>query len=200
MKVLYIVFEDALSEHVIRKMLNNLPGFTHIYPVSARGNGYIRKNLNKWNNKRNTMPYFILTDLDQNECPPSLIKEWFEYSPRKNLVFRVAVKEVEAWLLADVDGFSSFTRLSKDLIEKETRDVENITHPKEKLISLVKRSRERHLKEDIVARDGISQGPAYNFRLKEFVDDHWNMEKAKKNSRSFDKAFKALSRLSQDAA
>ena len=92
MKALYIVFEDALSEHVIRKMLNHFPGFTHVYPVAARGNGYIRKNINQWNHERNTMAYFILTDLDQNECAPSLIKEWFAYPLRKNLAFRVAVK------------------------------------------------------------------------------------------------------------
>ncbi|MDF2210039.1 hypothetical protein L1F28_15070 [Arthrospira platensis NCB002] len=44
------------------------------------------------------MAYLVLTDLDKSECPLAIINEWLKSQPKHpNLLFRVAVKEVESW-------------------------------------------------------------------------------------------------------
>jgi hypothetical protein len=91
-----------------------------------------------------------LTDLDQHGCAPEIIKGWLREQPHGNLVFRVAVREVEAWLLADRVGFAKFLDVSIDLLPQEPDEV---LDPKQTLINLARRSRIRSLREALVPRE-----------------------------------------------
>jgi len=206
MNEIRIAFEDQLSEFVIRKLFSHLSLNFQIVCLnknySRTGFGYIKDSINKWNSADDSLLFFVLTDLDKYNCAPELIQGWIKNPIRSNLFFRVAVREVEAWLLADDDNFSKYTGLDFDFIEKETRDVEKITDPKEKLLSLVKRSKKRELITDIVREESsqLKQGPAYNTRLQEYLDHHWDINKARLKSDSLDRALKALEQLQQRAA
>jgi len=46
-------------------------------------------------------------------------KKWLPYPKHPNLLFRVAVKEVEAWLLAHRAAFATFLGISDKLIPQE---------------------------------------------------------------------------------
>jgi hypothetical protein len=70
------------------------------------GYGYLKKNIRAFNHAARGMPFLVLTDLNSTECPPTLIKKWLPYPKHPNLLFRVAVREVEAWLLAHRDAFA----------------------------------------------------------------------------------------------
>lgn len=109
-----LAVEDDLSEAVLRKILSTSG---RPYAVGTcylgRGFGYLRKTIHGFNNAAKGTPYLVLTDLDQAECPPNLIGAWLQVPIHANLVFRVAVREVEAWLLADRAGLARFlARLS----------------------------------------------------------------------------------------
>jgi hypothetical protein len=136
-------------------------------------------------------PFLVLTDLDQAACPPELIGQWLTMSKHPNLIFRIAVREVEAWLLADRKGFAGFSRIPIDIIPANS---EGIINPKEKLIELVKQSPLADLRTDIVPREGTTAkiGPNYNGRLVNFVNSKWDINTAQKNSISLLKAIKAL--------
>jgi len=197
--LLYIVVEDELSEVILKKMLGEYFVGTdlHVVSIGKRGKGYIKNRINDFNNRNNDLPFFILVDLDLSSCAPELLHQWLNRPCRNNLIVRVAVREVEAWLLADTNGFSNYLNMDHSYISKEVNDPDNLLDPKFRLLSLVEQSRKRNIIGDIVKKEGSSlkQGPGYNTRLTEFVLNNWNMERARSNSDSFNRAINALQNL-----
>src|SRR5208283_2996534 len=104
-----LVVEDILSESILRNILGHFENNFIIGTCYGQtGKGYIKKNINGFNNAAKGIPYLVLTDLDREECPPSLFQEWFNSQKHPNLIFRVAVKEVESWLLAHKEAMAKF--------------------------------------------------------------------------------------------
>jgi hypothetical protein len=196
---LYLVCEDELSEVVMQKISKKIWAdveLTYI-TIGKRGKGYIKNRINQFNNPNNPLPFFILTDLDANTCAPQLISKWLKGPCRLNLLFRIAVREVGSWLLADTKGISKYLNLDHNYIKKEVNIADNLSHPKEKLIVLVERSKKREIKKDIVRikENRYKQGPAYNSRLIEYVEEFWDIEKATCKSDSLNRTIKALQKL-----
>lgn len=188
---LNLVFEDEISEFVMVKLAEESKKYFVANSYSEGGFGYIKKNIGGFNEAARGCPFFILTDLDNVDCAPNLIEDWLGESAHPNLIFRIAVREVEAWLLADIEGFSKFTGLS----EANFRDnIEEIADPKAELLQLVKRCRIRKIKEDILPKNEFAVvGPNYNGRLGEFVMKHWSISRAIKRSDSLKRAMRHLS-------
>ncbi|MCX6250252.1 MAG: hypothetical protein NTX61_05815 [Bacteroidetes bacterium] len=185
-----LVFEDQVSEFVMAKLVEKEKKFQLSYSYTEGGFGYIRRNIRGWNQAAKGCPFFILTDLDQNDCAPNLIKEWLPIKQHPNLIFRVAVKEVETWLLADIEGFSKFTGISSANFIENT---ETIWDAKAELFRLIRRCRKRAIREDILPKNEFAKvGPNYNERLCEFVMLHWNIERAMKRSDSLKRAMEHL--------
>lgn len=101
-------------------------------------------------------------------------------------MFRIAVKEVEAWLLADAAGIACFFGITATKIPG---NVEGIPDPKRELISLARTSRKRVILDDIVpdSRSTAKQGRNYNGRMKEFVYYHWDISEAMTRAESLRK-------------
>jgi hypothetical protein len=149
-------------------------------------------NIKSFNNAAQETPFLVLTDLDNAQCPPSLINAWLPHgNQHPNLIFRVAVREVEAWLLADRNNFADYLGILK---EKIPPVVESIKDPKRLLMELARKSRKRALREAIVpsSKSGAKQGPDYNGALIPFVNKFWDIEAAKENSMSLKKTVKAV--------
>jgi hypothetical protein len=108
-----------------------------------------------------------------------------------NLIFRIAVREIESWLLADRTGFASFLNIKKQLIPLNP---DGIRDPKRLLINLAKRSHRRLIRNAIVPTPGNTAriGPDYNGQLSYFVTNIWNIEEALKNSDSLRRTVKAI--------
>ncbi|MBI5749338.1 MAG: DUF4276 family protein [Nitrospinae bacterium] len=190
--VISLAVEDQLSEAVLKKILRIAEDrFLVTTCYSREGFGYLKKNIAGFNNAAKGMPFLVLTDLDTSECPPALIKEWLPYPKHPNLIFRVAVREVEAWILADWKGFAMYIGISNDIIPA---DVESIKNPKQKLIELTKKSRNRRIRESIVpgSNSDAKQGPDYNGALITFVNEFWDIKTAMENSISLKKTVKAV--------
>jgi hypothetical protein len=181
--------EDDLSESVIRKILQNRYVVGNCY--KRGGFGYLKKNIAGFNNAAKSMPFLVLTDLDMGECAPTLLKEWLLVPAQHNLLFRVAVREVESWVIADTDRFARFLGIRRTLVPTY---VDRIDNPKECLINLARGSHKRELREDIVPTEGSTakQGPDYNGRLISFVEEFWNPYEAMHNSPSLERTIKAV--------
>jgi len=196
MEPIYInlVFEDDLSLFVMRKILVSFGDkFQENTSYLCDGYGQIKSRIDGFNNASIHCPYFILTDLDTYDCPLELIDQWFKYPKKSSLIFRVAVREIEAWILADVEGFSKFTGVSR---ANFSQNPESLTDAKKRLIDFVRKSRKREIREDIVPIDETaSKGPNYNGCLGEFVLKVWSIERAAQNSPSLKKTLDALERF-----
>lgn len=84
-----LAFEDLLSEAVLRKILQESgQPFTIGIRYHKGGSGYLKKMVNGFNQAARGMPYLVLTDLDQFECPAALIGEWLPQPKHPNLLLR----------------------------------------------------------------------------------------------------------------
>jgi len=187
-----LIFEDNLSGSVLRKLVANsrqdyLIGLSYY----SRGFGWIKKRINGFNNAAKGMPYLVLTDLDRCECPPVLIRDWLTGAKHRNLIFRVAVRQVESWLLGCREDFSQYLGVKTGLIPS---NVDEISDAKRFVINLARRSRRRQLRLDIVPEEGSTAkvGPGYNVRLIYFVENLWDPDIAKHHSLSLLKTIEAL--------
>ncbi|MDD2773241.1 MAG: hypothetical protein PHP45_06055 [Elusimicrobiales bacterium] len=199
MKVVNLVVEDRLSEAVLKRIMNDFK----LYPGTSfglQGNGYIKKRIHAFQQAARYTPYIVLTDLDDNPCPPQLIHSWLGAAiVEPKFLFRIAVREIETWLLADKPNITSYLGVSEHCIPN---DVERqISNPKEFLIDLAKRSRKKDIKEDIAPsnRSSAKYGKNYNGALIKFVSQIWNYNTAKHHSPSLDSALGAISRFAANS-
>lgn len=189
---LNLAFEDALTESLALKILRTIPTQYATQTIYNRGGyGYLKRTVDGFNNAAKGTPFLVGTDLDKYECPSALIDDWLTRPRHHNLLIRVAVREAEAWVLADKDGFSNFLGIN---VARIPEDVEGLPDPKETLIQLARSSRRKQLRDDICPHPSSTSkvGPNYNARLGSFVQEMWRPSVARSNSRSLDRTMDRL--------
>lgn len=200
MTEIYIATEDALSEAVADRLVKEFnPGLRVAVRMRRKGNGYLKKKLYELNDTARTIPVLLLTDLDLVECPPALINEWRgQRVLAKGMIFRVVVREIEAWLLADREGFAGFSGAP---VEKVPPAPESLDDPKSAVLNLVRRYGSRELKKDILPARGASAtvGLGYNQALGRFVQGAWSIARASTNADSLARAYRRVRNFSVDA-
>lgn len=189
---LRLLVESALDETVLRRLLTETGRYDIDACSTMGGKAKLKKAAPKYNAAALLYPYFLLVDLDNDECPPGLIEEWLPHGRSPNLVFRVAVHEVEAWLLADKTGLSEFLQVSAAVFPRTLPD--QISDPKRTLIEIARRSRSRQIREAIVpGPESTSRvGKDYNGILSQFVFRYWSIDAAIKNSPSLYRAYQSF--------
>jgi len=194
-----LVIEDLLSEEVLRAILEQSRQKFEVigrFPnqhrrSSSSGFGYIKSKIKGFNNAAKGMPFLVLCDLDREECAPKLVREWLAEEPHHNLIFRVAKREVESWVMADRNAFADFLRIP--LAKIPLNIDEELDDPKAFLVMLAKRSKDRAIRNAIVPRHStVKVGPDYNGKLIYFVQNKWNLERAVQHSDSLKRAVNAI--------
>ncbi len=191
-----VVVEGLLDEEVLRRILAEIRRDIEIQTVYGRaGRDHIRLNIRRYfDASRYSVPCIVVVDLDKDECAAALIESWLGGNHHDQFALRIAVHEVESWIMASRERFSSFARVSAARVPD---DPDLIPDAKRTLINIVSRSRSRNLREDICPRQGSTAqvGPDYNGRLAEFVRGNWDLEEACSHSDSLRRAVAALRRF-----
>jgi hypothetical protein len=172
-----LAVEDLLSELISVRILEYF-GIGVSQKLGLKGNLYLKDKAENLNRTAKKFPVFMLTDLDKpTQCPPQLIKSWLNGKQNPYFFFRIAVMEVESWVMADRNGFSDFLSIPLNRIPQDTDSIEQ---PKEFLISLARMSRNTRLRRDLIPAPGATSkvGPGYNSRLAGFVCSKWDIEMA----------------------
>ena len=192
----YLATEDVLSEAVANRLIiEENHNMRVAVSVGKKGNGYLRKNINTFRKITNSFPVILLTDLDRSECPASLINSWCRnITLPQTFLFRVVVRETEAWLMADSLGFAKFTGIP---VNKIPLQPEELPDPKNALLTLVRRYAKKKIKADILPERGSSSkiGLAYNQALCSFVNTSWSVENASGVAESLRRARSRLHEL-----
>jgi hypothetical protein len=191
------VYEDEPSHQAMLKMLSCFPDdYTESAAIPCHGFGKIRKNIVAYNLAARHGHYFVLTDLDAAyKCAQDLINQWLPYERSPQLIFRIAIHEIESWFLADRDSFASFFSVSKARLPLSA---DTLPDPKQTVFNLVRRSRKRQIREAILPIDKDARiGPGYNTEFCDFIQNYWNIERARLLSPSLDKAMAALEKMTQ---
>jgi hypothetical protein len=185
-----IAVEDVLSEFVVMKLLAVANRDYHVGSVYRRGGfSYLRSTINGWNAAAKGKPFVVLTDLDDNPCPAELLGGWWTSAQNSNLIFRVAVREVEAWLLADVGNIAEYLQIGEKHVPQEP---DEIPDPKATLIGLARRSRLKYVRDSLLPQQGSTakQGLGHNDCLGVFVREKWDVRTACARSPSLSRAMK----------
>lgn len=196
---IYLAIEDELSEWVARRTLAMHSQRFEVGPVYGRtGFGYLKRQAGAFNNAAKGCPFLLLTDLDRYACPPELIAEWLVTPKHNHFLLRVAVREVESWLLGDASGLKDFLGLRSPLV---IATPEMLLDPKQTLLKAAMTCPNRLLRDSIVWCDKkngrLAQGPDYNGTLARFVNSRWDVDTARRTCPSLERFFGALTRLAE---
>jgi hypothetical protein len=190
-----IATEDELSEAVASRIIaEELPAYQVVQKLRRGGNGYLKSKCYSFNQMALRHPVFLITDLDNAQCASALIESWFDATPlNANLKFRVAIREIESWLLADHQGMKTLLGRGANKI---TSAPEQLQNPKEHLLQCAKNA-SRDVKNDLIRAKGAlaQQGLGYNSRLCEFVRDTWSPSQASERSDSLKRAIQRLKEI-----
>jgi len=188
-----VAVEDELSGAVMSRLISfSRRDFLINRVFNARGNARLKDGMTKFREASRVLPHIVLTDLDRCPCPPELIDSWNAKQLPPQLLFRIAVREVESWLMADRKGIAAFLHID---ISKVPQAPEAEEDPKRTLINLARRSRKRRLSLEIVPEAGSSAkiGPLYNTHFVNFVNSDWDIEQARLCAPSLDRTISRIS-------
>ena len=161
--------EGDLDEALLRRILDYV-GMSLGTVHGRKGKPSLLRSINGYNNAARYAPWIVLVDLDRDcECAPPCARKWLT-NPSAWMCFRVAVRALEAWLLADRERLAQLLGIRMSLLPTEPDRVDD---PKRELVNLARRSRRRPIRDDLVPREGSSRsvGPLYTARMIQFVED-----------------------------
>jgi len=179
--VINAAVEGDLDEAVLRRLVLEAGAVLGlIYGKKGRENLELR--LRGFNHAAQINRWVVLVDLDRDECPVSLRGDWLP-EPARLMCFRIAVRAVESWLLADREAMAGFLEIA---LSKVPHNPEAEFDPKRVLIDLARSSRSPEIRRDMVPHreSGRTVGPGYSSRMKDYTTNHWRPEVAAESSDS----------------
>jgi hypothetical protein len=190
--------EGDLDEALLRRILDYV-GISLRVVYGRKGKRFLLQSINGYNNAARLTPWVVLVDLDRDcDCAPPCAQRWLA-RPSARMCFRVAVRAIEAWLLADRERFAQLLGVS---VAKLPKNPDCLDDPKRELINPARQSRRRAVRDDLIPRQGSgrSVGPLYTTRMIEFIQDEtagWRLDQALPVSESLERCVIRLRNLAE---
>lgn len=196
-KQIAVVAEDQLTQAVLHKcILEALPDYKVTRTEVKGGRGNVQRELGAYAALAQVMPVLIGVDLDGDDCAPTLLSGWGRLPPQAGLLLRVAVREIESWVLADRRRVADFIGAVPNQVPRRP---DELSDPKRSLLELARAHAGAELRADLVPRNYNASypriGPAYNLRLSAFIAKKWRPHVAREKSASLERAMAALEQL-----
>ena len=192
----YYAVEGLTDEPLAEKLLRASGLLPAPRALVAHGKPNLDKRLPDLNRSAENLPWLVVRDLDRDDrhlCVPSLRRRLLGHPANEGRCFRLAVRSVEAWLIADYLAFADYFAVSRRLPDQ----VDQLVDPKQSLTDLCRRSRRRSIREGVPPRPGSGRrvGPEYMSTVRDFAHGHWDPNRARARSPSLDRALRCLVRL-----
>ncbi len=190
--------EDAPSQAVLSKIIDyvNSGRNNHFHlntpPVITNGAGNLKKKAVRFFVAERVCSIFV-TDLDNAASPAALCNDWFHLPclgllPQA-MIFRVACREIESWIIADKTGFADFLEISEANLPDEP---DQLNDPKRYLFGLIKSKCRKKKFRDMLPQKGQTVGIEYNPMLTDFIRNIWDIETAMSRSPSLMRAVNSM--------
>ncbi len=194
MSIVHYLVEGGIDEAVAVRIIQtagHIPGVCY----GKKGYGYIRDKIQGFNRAVQQIPCLALVDFMDTGlvCAAEVVARWLP-NRHANMYFRVVVREIESWLLADRTNLARFLRIS---ITRLPATPEQIVDPKLTLINLARHSTSGRIREALVPEQGSTAqvGKLYTSELKRFVSEDWDLQIARTNAPSLDRCLRRLEGL-----
>jgi hypothetical protein len=190
-----LVGEGRLDIAVLSRLVVDA-GFETGETFGLRGKSDIDQKIAKYNVAARFSPWAVLRDLDDDATCAGEVRATLLPSPADQMCFRLAVRQVEAWLLADADRFAAHFSTNWRL---PASDVDVLSVPKTVVLEALSRSTSRTTRNVTVriVNGARVVGPEYTNELVGFVMTRWRPATAAKHSRSLKMARLRLAELAQ---
>lgn len=160
--------------------------------LGRSGKAHLLARLPGYNRSAERLPWLTLIDLDNDApCASAAIAEWLPDGPARLMRLRVAIREVESWLIADHVSFAQFLGIARAKLPQAPDGLED---PKDVVIHLARRSSRRVIRKSLVPTDGSGrkEGVTYASDVAEYVRAHWRPEQAAARSPSLGRSLDRL--------
>lgn len=182
-----VATEDELSEAIALRLISEVQQPHEVTHKLRRGGfGYLRSKMDSWCQMAEHQVMMVLTDLDRANCLVEFRDQWVaDRQLPESLVFRIAVREVESWVLADHEALREL--VGKKGVLPPQPDV--LPDPKQALLGLGKIA-PKSVRDDLIKTiDGqLRQGLGYNARLTHWINTVWCPQRAAERSPSLARA------------
>jgi hypothetical protein len=185
--------EGDTDEAVVRRLASRLSVEVH-QVLGKRGKHWVLEHLRGLNSSARGQPWFVLLDLNGDApCAGEFVRVHLPH-PSPQMRFRVSVRAVEAWLLADRSGFARCFGVRQAEVPSAP---EMERDPKETIVRLAGRSTKSIVRQGVPPRPGSGRriGALYTSLVIEFVQQHWDLDAARGHSPSLDRAISRLDEL-----
>ena len=184
-------FVDEAVAHRLLRACGHEPGTT----FGKKGCNYIQKKAKAFDLACGSTALLTLVDFMDTrlDCPGAVVRAWLP-NGHPSHVFRVVVREIESWILADREAIASFLGIP---MAKVPSQPELIPDPKLALINLARLSKRPAIRSALVPPLGYasSEGPLYSSEIARFVGEHWSPERARSQAPSLEKCLLRLAQL-----
>lgn len=209
MRDVYIAGEDEATKAVILRLLKDYAPNLHVLgELPARGS-QVKAKIPNYNILARSFPVILLTDLDDNPCGPigknnllgKLVQE-------KDFVINIAVDEVEAWLMADRNGFARYFGIPIAHVPVSVKQKMSGRKALPEISVPVKSSwlfthdlmqhstnAEKKAQVAVSLKEKNCKGKEYNTAVVPFIRDVWNPEVARIASDSLNRMIVRLGKL-----
>lgn len=190
MAMITVAVEGIVDVPIVRTLFTWL-GHEIAHVHGLNGKNKVDTSLKGYNKAAQFAPWFVLRDFDHDAaCAAALVRMLLPV-PAKQMVFRVAVREAEAWLLADPERISGFLSVPRSAVPTNP---DSLGDPKASLVSIARKSKRKAVREGIVPLAGTTAdvGPEYVSQISDFASNHWRPEVAAHNSDSLNRCIARL--------
>lgn len=184
--------EGIVDDAVLRRMFDEV-GLTALTIYNAGGKQSLRQRIRGFNLAARYADWVVVADLDHEfPCANEMVQTWL---PRRNrrMRLRVAVREIESWLLSDRERLARFLAVPVSRIPLNPDEEDD---PKRLIVDVARRSTKRAIREGMVPRprSGRSVGTDYTALMIEFAQ-RWNVRVACQVSSSLDRTVQRLGEI-----
>jgi hypothetical protein len=197
MAIIHTLVEGLMDEaaaNTLIKMVGHTPGTCY----GKKGYAYIQAKVRSFNQTAVGAIYLALVDFMDTKlaCPSEVVSQWVPHR-QSNLLFRIVVRELESWLLADKENLADFLNVS---VAKIPTDPELLSDPKLTLVNLARSSRSKSIREALVPDPGsvtAKEGRLYTSEMVRFIRERWDITNARSNSESLNKCCNRLEEMAK---
>jgi Domain of unknown function (DUF4276) len=197
MAIIHTLVEGLMDEAAANSLIK-MAGHTPGTCFGKKGYTKIQSKVESFNQTSVGAIYLVLVDFMDTglPCPAEVVSERVPHR-RPNLLFRIVVRELESWLLADKENLADFLNVS---VAKIPTDPERLKDPKLTLVNLARSSRSKSIREALVPDPGsvtAKEGRLYTSEMIRLIQERWDIATARGNSESLNKCCNRLEEMAK---